>query len=200
MCWVFNCWCLYSTDGVSVAIQNASQTAWKYLVLHIFNVSSLYVVKMYLCDTRMSAIAIGIHLVQTDVGENPFLLVLSEKMEWRLYQLAEEWTHSFGDGERGKLSQKCFGDFFERSRRRTIHKSFSFPSTWLEFWLLSLATKCCVLKWGQQSEIIQAFYLGLIPTCCPFLAWLHLHLRHWLWNSMHLCRHSRWRKLLLCST
>ncbi len=29
-------------------------------------------------------------------------------MEGRLYQLEEEWTHSFGDGERGKLSQKCF--------------------------------------------------------------------------------------------
>lgn len=158
-------------------------------------------VKIYLYASRLSVIAIGIHLMQTDVVENPFLLVLSESETWsrRLYQLAEEWTRSFGDGERGKLSQKCFGDFFERSRRRTIYKSFSFPSTWLEFWLLLLATKCCVLKWGRQHEIIQAFYLGLTPTCCPFLAWLHLHLRHWLWDSMHLCRHSTGGESYYCA-
>lgn len=35
-------------------------------------------VNIYLYASRMSAIAIGIHLMQTDVGENPFLLVLSE--------------------------------------------------------------------------------------------------------------------------
>lgn len=118
----------------------------------------------------------------------------SLKMEWRLYQLAEGWTRLLGDGERGKLSRVFLG-----FRRRAIHKSFSFPSTWLEIWLLSLAMKCCILKWGQQHEIIQAFYLGLTPTCCPFLAWLHLHLRHWLWDSMHLCRHSTGGESYYCA-
>lgn len=75
--------------------------------------------------SRMSTVAIGVHHMHTDVCENPFSVALSES-ENTMKALSAEWTRSVGDG---KLSQKCFWDFFKHSRRRTIHKSFSFPST-----------------------------------------------------------------------
>lgn len=112
----------------------------------------------------------------------------SLKMEWRLYQLGK-WTCSVGDGERGKLSQKCFGDFLKHSRRRTIHKSFSFPSTWLEFWLLSLAMKCCIFKMGtvawNHPSILSRFnsYVLSIPGLITFT------FKALITHSLHLCRH-----------
>lgn len=58
------------------SMANVPQAAWKCVALHSLHFKACC--KMHLYATRMSAIAIGIHRMQTDVCENPFLLVLSE--------------------------------------------------------------------------------------------------------------------------
>jgi len=77
----------------------------------------------------MSTMAIGVHHMHTDVCENPFSVGLSESGN-RMKALSG-WQSGRIQSvkEREENYHECFWDFFKHSRPRTIHKSFSFPST-----------------------------------------------------------------------
>lgn len=147
--------------------------------------------------SRLSTMAIGVHHMHIDVCENPFSVALSESGN-RIKALSAGRVDTFSRW--WKLSQKCFWDFFKHSRGRTIHKSFSFPSTWLEFWLLSLATKWCIFKMGMVAwnhpSILSRFksYLLSIPGLITLTFKALITAQFASLSSSYW-----WLKLLLCS-